>query len=124
MHLGSTESRHLAPPPGLHRDAGLATQPEDARRPPLPIEQGDREPERIGAEYHLPYALGGDQLQPLGLSIGSVVVNTWYDIDVTGQIGGDGTFSFALESASTNGADYRARESGSAWTPRLVIVVQ
>jgi hypothetical protein len=57
-------------------------------------------------------------------SIGSVVVNTWYDIDVTGQIGGDGTFSFALESASTNGADYRARESGSAWAPRLVIVVQ
>ncbi|MGH7498811.1 MAG: DUF7594 domain-containing protein, partial [Gemmatimonadales bacterium] len=57
-------------------------------------------------------------------TIGSVVVNTWYEIDVKSQVTGDGTISFALESASTNGADYRARESGSTWAPRLVIVVQ
>jgi hypothetical protein len=31
--------------------------------------------------------------------------------------------SFALESASTNGADYRSREAGSATAPHLVIVV-
>ena len=57
-------------------------------------------------------------------SIGSVVVNTWYEIDVKSQITGDGTVSFALETASTNGADYRAREAGAGWAPRLVIVVQ
>jgi hypothetical protein len=57
-------------------------------------------------------------------SIGTVLVNTWYEVDVTGQIGGNGTYSFALESASTNGADYRAREAGTTWAPRLVIVVQ
>jgi acid phosphatase type 7 len=57
-------------------------------------------------------------------SIGSVVVNTWYEIDVRSQISGDGTVSFALESASTNGADYRSRESGGQWAPRLVIGVQ
>ena len=50
-------------------------------------------------------------------SIGTVVVNTWYEIDVTSQVRADGTYSFALESASTNGADYRSRESGSTWRP-------
>jgi len=57
-------------------------------------------------------------------AIGSVVINTWYEIDVTGQITGDGIFSFALESASIDGADYRSREAGAATAPRLVIVVQ
>jgi hypothetical protein len=57
-------------------------------------------------------------------AIGSVVVNNWYEVDVKGQVNGDGTVSFALESTSTNGADYRARESGSTTAPRLVIVVQ
>ena len=57
-------------------------------------------------------------------SIGSVVVNTWYEIDVTSQVNANGTYSFALESASTNGADYRAREAGATTAPRLVIVVQ
>jgi hypothetical protein len=55
-------------------------------------------------------------------SIGPVVVNTWYEIDVKSQITGDATYSFALESASTNGADYRSRESGTTWAPRLVLV--
>ena len=57
-------------------------------------------------------------------SIGSVVVNTWYEIDVKSQISSDGTVSFALESSSFNGADYRSREAGATWAPRLVIGVQ
>jgi acid phosphatase type 7 len=57
-------------------------------------------------------------------TIGNVVANNWYEIDVKSQITGNGTLSFALESSSTNGADYRAREAGSAWAPRLVIVVE
>jgi hypothetical protein len=57
-------------------------------------------------------------------SIGAVVANTWCEVDVKSQIQGDGTFSFALESPSSNGADYRAREAGPEWAPRLVIVVQ
>lgn len=57
-------------------------------------------------------------------SIGAVVVNTWYEIDVKSQITANGTISFALESASANGADYRAREAGAATAPQLVIVVQ
>ena len=57
-------------------------------------------------------------------SIGSVVANTWYEVNVKSQIRGDGMLSFALESSSTNGADYRAREAGAEWAPRLVIVVE
>ena len=57
-------------------------------------------------------------------SIGTVAINTWYEIDVKSQITRDGTVAFALESASTNGADYRSRESGASWAPRLVIVVE
>lgn len=57
-------------------------------------------------------------------SIGAVVSGSWYEIDVTNQIAGDGTLSFALESSSANGADYRSREGGAATAPRLVIVLQ
>lgn len=57
-------------------------------------------------------------------SIGSVVSGSWYEIDVKSQITADGTVSFALESTSTNGADYASRESGATNAPRLVIVVQ
>jgi hypothetical protein len=56
-------------------------------------------------------------------SIGAVATNTWYEVDVKSQITADGTISFALESSSSNGADYRAREAGTQWAPRLVIVV-
>lgn len=57
-------------------------------------------------------------------SIGSVVANAWYEIDVKSQITANGTYSFLLESASTNGADYVSRQGASANRPRLVVVVQ
>jgi hypothetical protein len=57
-------------------------------------------------------------------SIGSVVANAWYEIDVKSQITANGTYSFALESTSTNGADYVSRQGASANRPRLVVVIQ
>lgn len=57
-------------------------------------------------------------------SIGTVVVGTWYEIDVSSQVTGNGTLSFALESTSTNGADYTSREGSSADRPRLVVTVR
>ncbi|MEQ1693741.1 MAG: DNRLRE domain-containing protein [Gemmatimonas sp.] len=56
-------------------------------------------------------------------TIGAVVSGSWYEVDVTGQVTADGTVSFALESTSTNGADYRSREGGSSTAPRLIVVV-
>ena len=57
-------------------------------------------------------------------SLGSVAAGAWYEIDVTEEVTGDGTVSLALESGSSNGAGYRARETGTKWAPTLVIVVQ
>ncbi len=53
-------------------------------------------------------------------TLGAVAVNTWYEIDVTSQITGNGTFSIGGASTSTNGADYDSRETG-ATAPQLVI---
>jgi hypothetical protein len=53
-----------------------------------------------------------------------VVVGAWYEIDVTSQVAGNGTLSFALESSSTNGADYTSREGNAASRPRLAVTVR
>lgn len=51
---------------------------------------------------------------------GRVTRNTWVEIDVTAQIVGDGTYSFGGTSASADGVEYDARESGDT-APQLVI---
>ncbi len=53
-------------------------------------------------------------------SLGNVSRNTWYELDVTAAISGNGTFSFALTSPSSNGADYDSRESGTT-APQLIV---
>jgi len=53
-------------------------------------------------------------------SIGAVVKNTWYEINVTSAVTGNGTFSFGATSSSSDGAHYDSRESG-ADAPQLVI---
>lgn len=55
-------------------------------------------------------------------SLGNVSRNRWYEIDVTAAIPGNGTFSFAMTSPSSNGADYDSRESG-ATSPQLVVTI-
>jgi hypothetical protein len=57
-------------------------------------------------------------------SIGPVVSGAWYEIDVKSVINADGTYSFALESPSTNGADFVSRQGTISQRPRLVIVLQ
>jgi hypothetical protein len=41
--------------------------------------------------------------------LGSVSVNTWYEVDVTSLVTGDGTYSVRI-SDSTGGADYSSKE--------------
>jgi hypothetical protein len=53
-------------------------------------------------------------------SLGSVTKSSWYEIDVTSAVTGNGTFSFAATTPSTDGAYYDAREAG-ANAPQLVI---
>ncbi|GAA1854228.1 CBM96 family carbohydrate-binding protein [Asanoa iriomotensis] len=53
-------------------------------------------------------------------SIGTVTANGWYELNVTGIVNGNGTFSFGATSSSTDGAYYDSRESGTD-APQLVV---
>ncbi|MGW7366746.1 CBM96 family carbohydrate-binding protein [Streptomyces sp. NPDC054841] len=53
-------------------------------------------------------------------SLGSVAKDTWYEIDVTSLVSGNGTFGIGATSPSSDGAYYDSRESG-ADAPQLVI---
>jgi acid phosphatase type 7 len=53
-------------------------------------------------------------------SLGSVSRNTWYEIDVTSFVTGNGTFSIGATSPSNDDAGYDSRETG-ATAPQLVI---
>ncbi|MET8266752.1 DNRLRE domain-containing protein [Micromonospora arida] len=53
-------------------------------------------------------------------TIGAVSGNTWYEVDVTAAVTGNGTYSFGATSTSGDGAYYDTRESG-ADAPQLVV---
>jgi hypothetical protein len=57
-------------------------------------------------------------------SLGSVVANTWYEIDVTPLVSGDGTVSLRVSSSSTNGADFSSKEGAAGLAPQLVVTVR
>ena len=56
---------------------------------------------------------------PLG-SIGAVARNTWVELDVTGNVTGNGIYSIGVTPTSTDGAAFDSRETGSL-APQLVI---
>lgn len=53
-------------------------------------------------------------------SLGAVVEGTWYEVDVTSAVTGNGTYTFAIRTDRANGAWYAANESGSN-RPELII---
>lgn len=54
-------------------------------------------------------------------SIGAVARNTWVELNLTGRITGNGTYSIGVTTTSSDGAAFDSRETG-ALAPRLVIV--
>ena len=70
-----------------------------------------------GVTYNNQPAIDGATLG----SIGAVAQNAWYEVDVTAAISGNGTFSIAATSASSDGADYDSREAGSSLAPQLIV---
>jgi hypothetical protein len=52
---------------------------------------------------------------------GAVALNTWVEFDVTSAITGNGTYSFGLNSNSTNIAGYSSKEGAN--DPQLVLMV-
>jgi hypothetical protein len=57
-------------------------------------------------------------------SIGKVVASTWYELDVTPLLSGDGTVSLRVSSTSTDGADYASKEGAAGVAPQLVVTVR
>jgi Calx-beta domain-containing protein/calcineurin-like phosphoesterase family protein/Big-like domain-containing protein len=56
-------------------------------------------------------------------SLGAVKVGSWYGLDVTPVVTGDGTFSLLMASASTDGADYASAENSATLAPQLVVTL-
>jgi len=56
-------------------------------------------------------------------SFGSVITNTWYEVDVTSLITGDGTYSIKATSPSSDGAAFHSKES-AGFAPKLVVTTQ
>jgi hypothetical protein len=54
-------------------------------------------------------------------SLGRVAPNTWYELDVTSWVNGDGTFSLKMNSTSTDGAYYSTKEGLAGFAPHLII---
>jgi len=52
-------------------------------------------------------------------SLGAVSYNTWYEVDVTSLVTGDGTYSLRVTSTSSDGADYSSKEGANA--PQLIV---
>ena len=56
-------------------------------------------------------------------SLGAVSVNTWYEVDVTSLVNGDGTYSLKINSTNADGAYYSTKEGMTGFAPQLVITI-
>jgi len=54
-------------------------------------------------------------------SLGPVSTNTWYEVDLTPLITGDGVYSLRVTSTSSDGADYSSKEGANA--PQLIVTL-
>jgi hypothetical protein len=54
-------------------------------------------------------------------SLGAVSAGTWYEVNVTSLVTGDGVVSLRVTSPNSNGADYSSKEGSASFVPELVI---
>jgi len=57
---------------------------------------------------------------PVG-SLGAVAAGSWYEVDVTSLVNGDGPLSLRVTSTSSDGADYSSTEGAAGLAPQLRI---
>jgi chitodextrinase len=55
------------------------------------------------------------------VSLGKVSTGTWYSVNVTNLVHGDGTVSIGVTSTSSDGADYTSSEGSAGFRPELVV---
>jgi hypothetical protein len=56
-------------------------------------------------------------------SLGSVSAGSWYEIDVTTLVTGDGEVSLRVASTNSNGADYTSKEGAAGFAPQLIVTL-
>ena len=56
-------------------------------------------------------------------SLGGVSRDTWYEVDVTGLVVGDGPVSLRINSTHSNGADYSSKENSNGNAPELIVTL-
>ena len=56
-------------------------------------------------------------------TLGTVAAGTWYEVDVTSLITGDGSVSLRVSSLSSNGADYSSKEGTAGFAPQLIVTL-
>ncbi len=56
-------------------------------------------------------------------TLGSVSANTWYQVDLTSGVTGDGVLSLRVTSTSSDGADYTSKEGTSWFKPQLIVTI-
>ncbi len=54
-------------------------------------------------------------------SLGAVAANTWYELDVTKLVSGDGAVSVNATSTSSDGAHYASKEGAAGFAPQLIV---
>ncbi len=57
------------------------------------------------------------------VSLGKVSMNTWYEVDVTSLVSGDGSYSLKVSSTNTDGAYYSTKEGAAGFAPQLVVTL-
>jgi chitodextrinase len=56
-------------------------------------------------------------------SLGPVATNTWYEVDLSSLVRGDGVYSLRVSTPSTDGAKYTSRTGSTGFTPQLVVTL-
>ncbi len=56
-------------------------------------------------------------------SLGPVATNTWYEVDLSSLVRGDGVYSLRVSTPSTDGVKYTSRTGSTGFTPQLVVTL-
>ena len=57
-------------------------------------------------------------------TLGAVVVGSWYEVDLTSLVRGDGIYSLRVTSTASDGADFDSKERAGGLGPQLVVVAR
>jgi hypothetical protein len=52
-----------------------------------------------------------------------VASSTWYEVDLSSLIRGDGVYSLRVTTASTDGVKYRSKQDVGGFAPQLVVTL-